>query len=81
MTPEPKITVETDHRYDVVIYERKTCIVDTVAGENMQLNTGYYNAEKRLETALGRLNEHYSAAIVPAGRYPKGSKLNAKDIQ
>jgi hypothetical protein len=45
----------------------------------MLLDTGFHNAEKRLETALSRINEHYGAVIVPAGKYRKGDKLEARD--
>lgn len=62
--------------WDVIIYEYATGVVDSVAGKNMQRSVGYYNAEKRLETVLPRLNDRYGAKIVPAGRAsPRGISL------
>lgn len=68
---------EPEPRFDVVIYEISSGIVDTIAGENMRLLTGFYNATKRLETVLlrGNLNDRHAAKIVPAGSATKGDVL------
>lgn len=63
-------------RFDVVIYELESGRVDTIAGQDMPLDSGsFHTADKRLMTVLPRLNEHYSARIVPAGKYGKGDVL------
>lgn len=61
--------------YDVVVYNIKTRKINTIAGKDMRYNTGFYNAEKRIETVREQLNDRYSAAIVKAGLYQKGDKL------
>ena len=61
--------------YDVVVYETATGLIESVVGENMRRNTGFYNAEKRAETLWSRINEHYAVKIVPAGKFKKGDKL------
>lgn len=66
---------QTEPLFDVVIYERATRTVDAIIGKDMLLNTGFYNARKRRETAVDRINEHYDVAIVEAGRYVKGNVL------
>jgi hypothetical protein len=66
-------------RYDVVIYEVETRVIDTIAGTDLLSEDdpghGFHTVEKRLETVLGRLNEHYDAIQVPAGKYKKGDVL------
>ena len=65
-----------DDRFDVVIWERATRVVDTIAGENMPFNHDYaQSAESRLATVLPRLNEHYTASIEPASRYRVGDVI------
>ena len=66
--------------FDVVIFELETHRVDSVIGKGMKREGRYNSAETRLDTVLGRLNERYCAAIVPAGKYDKGSTLAAEDI-
>jgi hypothetical protein len=65
-------TDDTDELYDVIVYEIATGIVDTIAGERMREFSGFYNANKRLETVLGRINDRYDAAIVETGKYKVG---------
>jgi hypothetical protein len=62
--------------YDVVIYEIETGIIDAITGKCMAKSTGFYNAHKRLETTLARINNRYYAKIVPTGTYKKGDKIN-----
>jgi hypothetical protein len=71
----------TDPLFDVLIYKRDTRQVDSVIGKNMPRDTGFYNAEKRRETALSRINAHYDVAIVEAGRYDKGDVLTVEDTE
>lgn len=63
---------QTDQLYDVVIYEIATRKIDTIAGKDLRLASGHYNAERRLDTVLPRLNDRYNAEIVEAGKYRKG---------
>lgn len=66
--------------YDVVIFDYATRTVYSVFGKDLPLRTGsFHTAEKRLETVLPRLNDHYGAAIVPAGKYEKDSVLEEVD--
>jgi len=62
-------------KYDVVIYELATGKIESIPGKAMQMDKGFYNAEKRLGTVCSRLNEHYSAVIVNAGNYKKDDIL------
>ena len=66
--------MNNDQLYDVVIYEAETGIVESIAGERLRYYSGFYNAAKRLDTVIGRLNNRYDAAIVPTGKYKKGDK-------
>jgi hypothetical protein len=68
-------------RFDVVIYELATRKVDRVVGSDMARDTGYYNAERRLDTALSRINDLYNAAIVKAGKYKEGDVLKPADLK
>jgi hypothetical protein len=68
--------VNEQDRYDVVIYEITTRTVESVIGENLLLRTGHYNAERRANTGLERINEHYDVAIVPTGEYKKGDYID-----
>ena len=61
--------------FDVVIYEIATRKINQIAGEKMRMDEGFYNAEKRRETASERLNIGYDAAIVESGKYKKGDTL------
>jgi len=62
--------------FDVVIVDMQTRIVESVVGKSMRRTQGFYNAEKRLETAFGRINlDRYTAYIVPAGKYKEGDVL------
>lgn len=72
-------TPDGSELFDVVIYNLHTSEIDAVVGERLRLDTGFHNAEKRLETALSRINDRYNAVIVPAGKYRKGDKLEARD--
>lgn len=61
--------------WDVLIFKIEDRKVDTIAGERMRKHDGFHNANKRLETVLGRLNEHYNACIVHHGEYKVGDVL------
>lgn len=68
-----------DARFDVVIYEIASGKIDMIAGENLRRDTGFYNAEKRINTVLPRLNDAYSARIVDTGKYRVGDFITSKD--
>jgi hypothetical protein len=70
------MTTQTEQRYDVVIYEIATRKIDTIAGKDLRPDSGHFNAERRLETLLSRLNDRYNAEIVDAGKYQKGDVLS-----
>jgi len=62
--------------FDVVIFDMESRKVVSMIGSNLRRDGGTHNAERRLETALGRINlDGYSAEIVPAGVYQVGSVL------
>jgi len=63
-----------EQRFDIVIFNCETRIIDAVVGKNMG-ETGFYTASKRLETALERINERFDAEAVPTGVYKKGDVL------
>jgi len=64
--------------YDVIIYEIETGIVDAIPGVGMKKCSGFYNAEKRLETVLERINPQYDAEIVETGKYKKGDVFHVE---
>ena len=59
--------------WDVVIYHAETKVVESIPGVAMRREIGFHNAEKRLDTVIGRINHNYHAAIVPSGVYHVGS--------
>ena len=64
-------------RFDVVIYEIKTRLIDAIAGEALRFG-GYgkpNTVETRLATVMPRLNDRYRATHVPAGSVKVGDKL------
>lgn len=69
--------------YDVIIYNIVTREIDAVIGKEMNLDKGFYNAERRLNTVLtgpGRLDtDRFWAIIVDAGKYKKGDVLPKKE--
>ena len=69
------MTTQTEQLYDVVIYEIATRKIDTIAGKDLRRDSGHYNAERRLDTVLPRLNNRYNAEVVEAGKYQKGDVL------
>lgn len=66
-----------EQRFDVVIFNCETRIIDTVAGTNLGEH-GFHTADKRLATVLERINERFDAEAVPAGVYKKGDVLPEK---
>jgi hypothetical protein len=70
------MTTQTEQLYDVVIYEIATRKIDTIAGKNLHHDSGHFNAERRLDTVLLRLNDRYNAEIVEAGKHQKGDVLS-----
>jgi hypothetical protein len=68
-------TKKNQKLWDVIIVEIATGKVDSIAGSSMQRSTGFHNAEKRMETVLGRINERYTVMIVPAGKVKVGGVI------
>lgn len=70
---------KTEPRFDVVIYNYETRIIESIAGEDMRCSgrEGSYSqsAEKRVDTVLPRLNDSYGVMIVATGKFNKGDKL------
>lgn len=62
-------------RYDVVIYERATRVIDSIAGTDLPESGSFHTVGKRLETVAPRLNQYYGVKAVEAGKYAKGDKL------
>jgi hypothetical protein len=67
--------------FDVIIFHSKTLEIESIAGKNMRMDTGHYNAEGRLATVLDRINDDYEPGIVYAGKYAKGDNVNRNDLQ
>lgn len=66
---------ETRELYDVVIYERATKKIDTIAGKDLPEEGSFHTVGKRMETVLERINEAYGVRAVEAGKYAKGDVL------
>ena len=64
-----------DSTYDVVIYHIDTRRVEKIVGKNMKRHGRYNSAERRLDTALSRINDDYYARIVPSGKCKVGNVL------
>lgn len=72
---------KTEQLYDVIIFDSKKLEIVSIAGKDMKLNYGHFNAEKRFSTVMDSINENYEPGIVPAGKYAKGKKLNRLDLE
>ena len=59
----------------MVIYEIATRKTNAIVGRNLKESGDYHSVESRLEVVLPRLNEHYDAIEVEAGKYDKGDVL------
>lgn len=66
------MTTKTEQLFDIVIYEIATGIISSFGGKAMRRDTGFHNAEKRLDTVHSRISDDFSAAIVEAGEYRIG---------
>lgn len=66
-------TKTKEKRFDVIIYNIETREVDSVAGKDLAMDDGFYNAQKRLQTVIPRLNDRYNGAIVPTGKFAVGA--------
>ena len=66
-------------RRDVVIFNIETKQIDTIAGTDLTLDGPRNSVSTRLATVLPRLNDHYDACSVPAGKYKNGDKLEPAD--
>jgi hypothetical protein len=58
---------ETIDRFDVVIYEYKTGIIEAVIGNNMNEKA----ADRRAETGLSRCNPDYGTVVLPTSEERK----------
>lgn len=65
--------------YDVVIYNIETKKIESIAGSDLPMCSGFHSASKRLATVAPRLNEHYDCSIVPSGKYKEGDTLDLND--
>lgn len=70
--------MKTKPKKDVVIYELGSGKVESIAGKDLT-EGGFHTPDKRLMTVLPRLNDNFSASIVPAGAYKVGDVLKKKD--
>ena len=61
--------------YDVVIYEKETKRIDTIAGAGLEMCGVRNSVEVRVATILPRINDRYDVTSVPAGKYVKGQVL------
>jgi hypothetical protein len=70
-----------DARYDVLIYNMETNIVDTVAGTDLPIKGSFHTVRKRVDAAHDRINlDRYSVLTLPTGRRKKGDLLTQEDI-
>lgn len=73
------MTTEIEPLFDVVIYNKDTCEIESIIGKNMRRwngnGTGRNTAELRKQTGEERVNEHYGVEIVDAGKFKKGDIL------
>jgi len=76
-TPAP---ANTPARWDVVIYEIATRKVNAVVGTDMPEEGSHHTVDKRMETAMGRINAAFSVAKVPPGKYKLHSVLEEGDL-
>jgi hypothetical protein len=76
--------MNTNERYDVVIYEKTTRKIDAVIGQNMRSwdgnGSGRNTAELRVQTGQERINDRYQCEMVAAGKYHKGDVLQKGSI-
>jgi len=62
-------------RYDVVITGIADNKVSSIVGRDLPISGSFHTVAKRLDTARGRINEHYWALAVPPGRFNVGDIL------
>jgi len=70
-----KKLTEKEQRYDVVIFNVETRVINTIAGTNLKAEGNHNSAASRLAVVLPRLNENYDAIEVETGVYKKGDVL------
>lgn len=59
--------------FDVIVYGLEDRKVASIVGERMKRDEGFYNAEKRADTAWSRIDpERATVEIVPTGTYKIG---------
>ena len=71
--------MNTEERFDVVIYEKATRKIEVVVGTSLRkwdgTGTGRHTAESFERIARGRINEEFSVKIVTAGKHKEGDIL------
>lgn len=67
------------NRFDVLIYNSADLKVASVVGASMRRSGGFNSAEKRVMTALSRINMDYDVGIFPAGKYKVGDVILKQD--
>lgn len=74
-----KMKTKTEELFDVVIYEKATRRIDTIAGTNMKRWDGSGHprntVELREQTCQERINDNYDVEVVEAGRFHEGDVL------
>lgn len=59
--------------YDVVVFDRATREIVSIAGSEMRLGGGFRTAESRYHTMMDRINtNNYDVDIVETGLFQKG---------
>ncbi len=69
---DEQLPAMSEKLYDVLIVEVSTGIVESIAGENMRRSTGHYNALRRVETVIPRINDRFFVDLFAAGKFKKG---------
>ena len=60
--------MDTEFRWDVVVVEYATRVVETVVGTSLNER----QADRRMATVMPRLNDRFGVVQVPAGSLKKG---------
>lgn len=73
------MSLETEQRFDVVIFHKKTREIDSIIGKSMRRHdgtgSGRNTAELRKQTGQERCNDRYDCEIVNADEFKEGDTL------
>ena len=73
------MSLETEQRFDVVIFHKDTREIDSIIGKSMRrhdgVGSGRNTAELRKQTGLERINDRYDCEIVNADQFKEGDKI------